>query len=223
MWFQSPVGSVKFHGSSNWLTEAHECDWAQVVCIDIHGGKKPKRYVVEIQLEVDNMYGRIPDNVALLTTLSRYYVEYNHLGSTIPTTIGKLTSLVAFNAAHNKIHGTLPEEIGQLQRMQWFDVGPNLLTGTVPSSIGSFTNIWVFDVSRNVGLTGTIPSTIRNWEVLKYGYFHNTSLSGTMPLCTNWKTWIHLVADCDRVYCPCCTHCCPQSTHGKPEFQCEST
>jgi hypothetical protein len=93
------------------------------------------------------------------------------------------------------------------------------LTGTIPSL--DFAHL---DLSDNA-LTGTIPSTYASLPLWASLLLHGNNLNGTAPFCNNINASsrsdfsdVLVVADCDKVSCPCCTHCCPTGRDGIPVY-----
>ena len=65
-------------------------------------------------------------------------------------------------------------------RIRSIGISSRRLTGTLPSTIGNFQSLTLIDFSYN-SLTGTIPSTISTLTSLTGISFYSNSLTGTIP------------------------------------------
>lgn len=187
-------------------------------------------------LFTNRLTGTVPS--ALVTTLThlRYLSLYsNLLTGTIPSSLGtSLTSLTELDLYNNQLTGTIPSSLlwggGGLTALTDLWLSNNQLRGTIPSSLGGaivMTALTSLHLNDN-RLTGTIPSSFATWTSLRRLFLYNNRLDGTMPFCGNGSVastttivpfLTELVADCDRVNCPCCTHCCPtEGWDGIPGF-----
>jgi hypothetical protein len=223
-----------------WLSGAHECDWANVVCTDAASGE---RIIRELKLGNGDIVGMIPDDLALLSdNLQHLVLAYNRWTGTIPSSLGLLTKLTYFDAQSNSLSGTIPSSLSSLSLLQVFYVGINKLVGTIPLELGRWTSATVLSLFDNQ-ISGQIPSELGNMSMLKAFNIHdtmiggsfpeslvalvnateilvyNTNLNGTMPLCDQGGLDVfQLVADCGKVNCTCCTACCPGAFGAIPVY-----
>ena len=194
---------------SSWLSDAHECRWSGVDC--------DQETVTQIVLENTTLRsGSIPEDIGMLSDLTRLHLFDSEITGPIPSTMGLLLRLEHLDLSGNLLTGTVPSIIGQLTNLQALGWYANRLTGTLPAEIGSLTQLTVFSTSDN-DITGTIPVDLLLCPI-DVGYFHNTRLIGNMPFCRGRFLRV-LVADCVSVSCPCCTACCtPGGWNGIPEY-----
>ena len=96
-----------------------------------------------LQLEKNNLWGQIPSEIGLATTLNFVAIGYYNLTGSIPTEFGLLTAFSMFGMEENRINGTLPTEFPQLKTLEYFRFEKNSLTGSVNDALcGS--NGWTF-------------------------------------------------------------------------------
>jgi Leucine rich repeat len=136
--------------------------------------------IYRLDLPSNQLVGRIPWEIVLLTNLARVNVDFNTLTGSLPTRIHELTRLESFWAYDNRLTGIVPPLFSTWTRSIDFDdnqlTGPipdrwgtmmpgltivalsgNLFTGTLPGIFGTMVNLTYLDVSKNL-LTGTVPS-----------------------------------------------------------------
>jgi hypothetical protein len=90
--------------------------------------------------------------------------------------------------------------------------------GRIPDDIGLLTSLTYLDFS-GTRMAGTIPSSLARLTALTDVRWYNSQFTGTVPFCSDNsvnQTFVSLAADCDKVDCPCCTHCCPGSDGDIP-------
>lgn len=114
----------------------------------------------------------------LLTT------EYNQLNGKVPTELGLLTSLLFLDLEFNNITGTIPTELCRLTSLEHLSLRGNLFTGTLPSCMGQWTNLVYFDVELNQ-LQGSLPqgNALCNMTQLETLNVHENMLTGSIPTC----------------------------------------
>jgi hypothetical protein len=209
LWFGTtvpPGNNDTWIKSTGWLQAKNECDWFGITCGDMQ--------VSEISLSKNNLQGRIPDDLGLLTALALLVMDVNNLSGTLPTSFERMTLLEDLDISTQYLTGTLPNEWRSLTNLKTrFSVGQNRLNGSLPSWLGLLTDLEAIRVDNN-RFTGTIPSSIANLDQNTHqAWFFNNNFKGTIPYCDSSfsgnLTILNLRADCD--VCPCCvsTQCCP--------------
>ena len=115
--------------------------------------------------ESNNMIGRIPPEIGVLTFMTSYISFFNAQSGSIPTSLGLITPLQTFDVESNNMDGDLfqPEYSGSegLTEIVNFRASLNNFRGEIPTEIGRWTkvqNLWFADNE----ITGTIPNEIGN-------------------------------------------------------------
>jgi hypothetical protein len=111
----------------SWLSGESECQWSGVNCND---GK-----VSILNLEVSNLEGSIPSEIALLSNLSQLHLTENKLFGSLPDELFKLSSLLTLVLDYNQFGGTLSSHIGSLSQLTGLNINSNKFTGVLPSEI----------------------------------------------------------------------------------------
>jgi len=76
-------------------------------------------------------------------------LQNNNLTGKLPTSIGKLTQLGSLNLESNQISDTIPNSIGNLLNLIFLDLGINNLSGVIPSAIGKLVNLQTLNFAYN--------------------------------------------------------------------------
>jgi len=97
LWFQNNVTITggPWTESSGWLLAEDECDWFGITCV--------RGVVTALELEENNINGRIPDDLGLLTSLITLDLNFNDLSSTLPVSIGQLSNLELLHVPSRRI------------------------------------------------------------------------------------------------------------------------
>lgn len=244
IWFLTAPKSY-WKDTTNWLSGAHECEWANVLCDESEGGERRIAQVavqgielgdenivgvipedlallsdglVHLQLAINGLTGTIPTFLGMLTKLTFLDLQGNSLSGPIPTELGNLTSLQTLRLGDNSFEGTLPIELGSLTNLRVLNLFANRISGPVPSSFGNLSSIrflWVQDTL----LSGTLPPSLAGWQDTNEIFLFNTRINGTIPFCeAEDPSFFQLVADCGEVECNCCTACCPRPSGSIPVY-----
>jgi hypothetical protein len=198
--------------SMTWTKNLPECDWLDVDC-DAMGNIVHLDWAV---VDHGDGGGHIPDDLGLLTALTGLSIlgSRGTMTGHIPSSLGRLTALQMLHLYSNDLTGTIPTSLTALTALTSLQLDRNQLMGTIPASWGtSLLQLRDLYLSDNA-LTGTIPTTLVALTSLTRALFYHNQLVGTVPFCNGGGNVAHLyfmplIADCDEVKCPCCTHCCP--------------
>lgn len=168
-----------------WLTGKHECDWYGVHCVEVAGDVQQNLVVTEINLSENNLHGRLPDDLALLSSLTFFDASKNSIRGSIPTSLEEWTALRHFAVSNNPLTGTLPESFGlSWTNLEKFYVDNNSLGGHIPASLSLWTNLTHVHVHHN-NFIGTIPLFVHDWEQVKEFFFNDNMFHGKLPA-ANW-------------------------------------
>jgi uncharacterized repeat protein (TIGR01451 family) len=161
-------------------------------------------YVRKIDLNKNNLFGSLPEQLSILSLLEELSLKENSLGDDIKPSISSLAYLKRLVLSGNELTGPIPAEIGQLTSLEELelndndlsgvipDIGSliylerlilsgNQLTGQIPTEIGQLTRLAALNLGNNQ-LGGTIPNEIGNLTNLDYlGLYENEALAGEIP------------------------------------------
>lgn len=215
--------------STLWLTLNNECDWyetrARSIC-DENG------IMHTLQLESNEVSGSLPAELGLMS-LKRLFLRNNRISGTIPAILGSLERLEHVQLTNNLFKGPIPTEFGNLRNLVVLGLGRNDLSGSIPTELGLLSSLDSLGLEGNmVGgsiptefgaigslrfvsmrsnfLSGDVPSEIGNLSGLAVFKVEENDLSGNMSLdvCRlRNSTLSQLTADCDEIWCDCCTNC----------------
>ncbi|XP_058111152.1 putative receptor-like protein kinase At3g47110 [Magnolia sinica] len=138
-------------------------------------------YLEQFGFHNNSFKGMLPNSIANLSTRLHWLaMGFNHLYGRIPEGIGNLVSLTQLNLDHNNFTGDIPFSIGKLHKLQFLDLSGNKFSGQIPSSIGNFTELNEFSLQEN-NLSGNIPSSLGNCQKLIVLNLSQNNLNGTIP------------------------------------------
>lgn len=157
----------------SWLSPAHECEWAGVVCDDM-------QVVRSIELWGQNVTGALPTELAAMESLQSIALPYNEMEGTIPTEYAGMKNLISLELHGNALTGGIPEEFWEANALQLLNFAENMLSGTISTKIGQLTNLKGLHLSEN-SFTGTFPSEIGNLGYLAFMRIDQNTLSGSIP------------------------------------------
>ena len=137
--------------------------------------------VDKIHLKMNNLTGRLPEELWTMSSLQNMTFMVNQLTGSIPDSIRELSNLRFFCGGFNKLTGTVPNAVGQLSELIWLGLDANKLTGTIPSTILQLSMLKNLSMAYNE-LTGTLPSISNHSNpMLRWIYFGSNFLTGTLP------------------------------------------
>jgi Leucine-rich repeat (LRR) protein len=145
--------------NQDWLSDEEECSWYQS-----HRGSRNSCLngtLLVLSLDENDLKGFLPNDIALLNSLTYLDLHSNSLTGSLPSEIGAITTLQVLDLSLNSLIGFIPSEIGSLTTLEWLDLSYNSLTGSIPSEIGVLTRLTELYLSCN-SLTGSIPESFCN-------------------------------------------------------------
>ena len=105
------------------------CNWKGISC-QPNSNKGPV-VIYSIDLGSNQLVGKLPSSIGLLTTLDTLLIDNNFISGTIPSQLGDMSSITALKLDHNSFTGTLPNYLTNLTTLVVFDISFNYLTGTL--------------------------------------------------------------------------------------------
>ena len=162
------VGGVVFN------TPGTECTWRGVTC------NTAEDAVTKVVLNVNNLSGTLPTELAGLPALEFLSMYGNALTGEIPPALGILSNLLSINLNTNQLTGSIPTELGDLAALSELKLQVNQLTGGIPPELADATQLYQLNLSGNQ-LTGGIPPELGSLAILDALVLDNNQLSGTIP------------------------------------------
>jgi hypothetical protein len=111
---------------AGWSGNLPICRWDLVECN--YGGN-----IIGLSLESFGLTGRLPSELALLSTLLHLDMDGNLLSGPIPSELWRMTQLKDLIIGYNQLTGTLSDELSGLVELERLNIGPNGITGSLPS------------------------------------------------------------------------------------------
>ena len=133
-----------------WLSDVHVCDWDFVECSD----SSPK-IITGLKIGAMDLAGRIPSEVAMISTLTSLRCDNNAFTGEVPSEIWTLTQLELMFLGNNFLNGTISKELGNLQQLTDLSLA-NQLSGTVPD-LRSLSKLTYLELSSQ-SLVGPFPN-----------------------------------------------------------------
>jgi len=169
--------------NENWLTDTPLGEWYGV--FTNNAGR-----VDWLVLSANGLSGKIPPELAGLTSLRWLILSINELSGPIPPELGNLANLQKLDLGFNKplpypgypggLSGEIPPELGNLANLQELHLYANDLSGAIPPELGNLADLESLSLGTN-DLSGAIPpwlGSLTNLESLNLGENH---LSGAIP------------------------------------------
>ncbi|PIA33873.1 hypothetical protein AQUCO_03900016v1 [Aquilegia coerulea] len=182
-----------------------------VVSIDLTrnylNGSIPKEWgslpLINISLLGNRLTGTLPIELANITTLKSFTLEYNQVSGVLPPELGNMVSIERILISSNNFTGPLPETLVKLTTLKDLRISdiksteaafPPLsnmknmktlvlrscnITGQIPSYLGDMTKLKNLDLSFNK-LTGQIPSSF-GLIPADFIYLTGNALTGPVP------------------------------------------
>lgn len=188
---------MSWSNHDNWLTDAPLGDWHGVVTDDSHrvitlnleanelSGRIPPELgnlgrLRTLDLGSNDLSGRIPSELGALIDLTSLDLHDNQLSGPIPTELGTLADLATLRLGTNRLTGGIPPEIGNLSRLETVDLANNELDHTIPTELGELGNLVTLRLTAN-RLTGGIPPEVGNLSRLETLDLAGNDLHGPVP------------------------------------------
>ena len=159
--------------SNNWLSDAPLAQWYGVE-VDASGR------VAELQLEGNNLEGRIPPRIGDLDRLTGLDLGKNALTGPIPPEITGLAELRSLALWSNSLEGPIPPRIERLSSLRELHISDNELSGPIPPEIGRLSRLRGLGLWSN-DLEGSIPPELGDLAALTRLWLGSNDLTGPIP------------------------------------------
>jgi len=138
-----------------------------------------------LKLHFNQIRGRIPLWLGLLTKLEDLFLDNNNLVGNIPTELGRLYSLKVLNLQDNNLTGVIPDELGSLSKLETLNLHNNHFSGNLPTVLINLLSLNYLAVNNN-NLSGCYPSELKSfcWQLDILG---NASISNDNDFDTTWE------------------------------------
>ncbi|WCJ35078.1 Leucine-rich receptor-like protein kinase family protein [Euphorbia peplus] len=138
--------------------------------------------LVNLTIVSVNLTGKIPVELAKLTSLRIFNISNNVFVDTFPgeITLG-MSHLEILDVYNNNFSGDLPVEIMHLKNLKHLHLGGNYFSGSIPESYSEIQSLEYLGLNGNA-LSGKIPGSLaklRNLRSLYIGYY--SSYDGGIP------------------------------------------
>lgn len=134
-----------------------------------------------LDLSHNRLSGNLPSSIGDLKLLNQLRLGENLLQGSIPKSFGNFGDLVLLNLSYNQFDGSIPKEVCSLSSLsQSLDLSHNSFAGSIPVEIGRLKNLAQLDFSFN-NLSGNIPGTLGDCDVLQYIFLESNNLEGIIP------------------------------------------
>ena len=150
--FYRATGGDDWNDNTNWLSHEPLAEWYGV---EVDGSGR----VIYLELEDNNLTGRIPAAIGLLDSLFVLSLRDTTLTGPIPPAIGLLRGLRHLNLGGTHIDGPLPPEMGNMTGLDYVYLYGTRLSGPLPGTLANL------DVGRfYIGGTDVcLPRSLAAW------------------------------------------------------------
>ncbi|KAK3015503.1 hypothetical protein RJ639_005385 [Escallonia herrerae] len=141
----------------------------------------------------NELRGRIPVELGLLSKLKVLTFHSNCLSGDIPPSFGNLSQLGSLNGGQNKLERFIPDTFGQLKNLHSLQLSCNKLTGTIPSSVYYLSFLAFLSVSNN-HLQGSLPPDLGlKFPTLKALEVDGNMFTGRVPVSLSNASWLSVL------------------------------
>jgi Leucine-rich repeat (LRR) protein len=125
--------------------------------------------------------GDLPAGFGNCTNLEELYVEINNISGRLPDDLFRLPSLKSLSLQENQLSGTMSPRFDNLSSLAKLDISFNSFSGHLPNVFGSLRKLEFFSAQSNT-FRGPLPSSLCHSPSLKMLYLRNNSLNGGISL-----------------------------------------
>ncbi|KAB2621221.1 receptor-like protein 12 [Pyrus ussuriensis x Pyrus communis] len=118
-------------------------------------------YLTTVNLEDNNLTGKIPSSIGDLLTLRSLHLRNNSLSGELPVSLQNCEWLFLLDLAGNKFVGGIPIWFGP--SLAVLSLRSNKFHGFIPDELCSLTNLQILDLAYN-NLSGTIPRCFQKFS-----------------------------------------------------------
>ena len=167
------TNGTNWRNRTNWLTDNDLSTW--------YGVEASNNRVTYLNLEENNLTGRIPVELGNLSDLTTLMLAWNQLSGSAPSELGNLTNLTTLTLSYNQLTGSIPPELGNLSNLTLLHFSDNKLSGPIPPELGNLSNLNYLYLQMNHTLSGPIPPELGNLSNLTTLFLSESQLTGSIP------------------------------------------
>ena len=150
--FYRATGGDDWNDNTNWLSDEPLAEWYGVA---VDGSGR----VIYLELEDNNLTGRIPAAIGLLDSLVVLSLRDTTLTGPIPPAIGLLRGLRDLNLGGTHIDGPLPPEMGNMTGLDYVYLYGTRLSGPLPGTLANL-DVGQFYIGRT---DVCLPRSLAAW------------------------------------------------------------
>jgi Leucine-rich repeat (LRR) protein len=133
--------------------------------------------ITSMELPSYFLYGPLPDEIKMLSSLEVLNLASNILSGLLPTELGMLSSLQYLDFYDNDFSGGIPSQIGMLKSLIYLGLDYNFFSLSIPTEIGHLVQLIDLNLELNE-LSGRVPSELGNLVALQTISLYANFLSG---------------------------------------------
>jgi RHS repeat-associated protein len=135
--------------------------------------------VTSIILNGNNLSGRLPSSIGMLSRLQAVNLIYNQISGPLPDRMRDLGRLTALLISNNRLNGGL-SVLCNLPGLQYLQADGNQFNGGIPACLGNLTELRILYLENNP-LGGTIPDVFGRMTHLTDLRLGDDQLTGSLP------------------------------------------
>ena len=155
--------------------------------------------IKSLSVSRNNLTGTIPPELGELATLEGLYLYDNELTGEIPVSLGNLRQLEILRIHDNGLSGPVPDVFGNLTALRQLRVANNQLSGALPRDLGSPHGLIRIELEGNRDLTGLLPRSMLDLELLRELSYGETGLCAQID--DEFQAWLGTIPDVDGTNC----------------------
>ena len=167
------TGGSKWKNKSNWCSDNPVSEWYG---ISTDGAGR----VVEIDLNQNNLAGKIPADLFSLSKLTKINLEYNNLTGEIPNEVGNATELTELHLQHNGLSGALPKSLYSMKKLSVIELWSNQLSDELSEKFWDMPELTQLALDDNK-ITGSLTPAVKKAIKMQWLGLGSNLLKGSIP------------------------------------------